>query len=385
MGSVTRGLASLAIVASFAVAPSAAPAQPTALSCGDRITQDTKLTADLDCSGLTLGSAVIVAADDVTLNLNGHTIRGPSDPTNVSTFGVVVRGSGDTVMGGTVSGFYVDAFASGGGPPPFVAEATFQRLTLTDAATGISIYGANSAAVKSNLINAVERGIDYSNSEGGVFAANTITARGRPGGPSCAPFGFPACSGIELSGGGGGALVRGNAIDSGGRGIDVRFRDSPDTVFDNTATCVADCIVIGGTAGGSSLERNSATATTGASIRIDGGSGYAVRRNSAGGSINASGIVLSNVNDSEVADNTANGNGRFGLSVSGAANMIKGNVADGNGLDGILSVGTNTLTANTARDNGGSGIDALEGAIDGGRNSASGNAEPQCVGVDCSP
>ena len=64
--------------------------------------------------------------------------------------------------------------------------------------------------------------------------------------------------------------------------------------------------------------------------------------------------------------------------MSGAANVIDRNIANSNGLDGILSIGANTLTGNVARRNGGLGIYALEGAIAGGRNRASGNAEPQC-------
>jgi parallel beta-helix repeat protein len=71
--------------------------------------------------------------------------------------------------------------------------------------------------------------------------------------------------------------------------------------------------------------------------------------------------------------------------VSGVANVIDRNTANGNALDGIFSVGVNTLTANTARGNGGLGIYAVEGAIDGGHNRASGNAEPQCIGVTCTP
>lgn len=378
-------LTSTVILVAFGGAAAAAPPQATALSCGDQVTQDTELTADVDCTALTLGSALIVAGNGITLDLNGHTIQGPSNPASVSTFGVVVRGSGNTVKGGTVSGFYVDAFASGGDPQLSVAEVTFERLTLTDAATGISIYRSDRADVRRNVISGVERGIGFSSSEGGTLAANTIAARGRVGGPPCASFGFPECRGIELSGGGGGALVRDNTIDSGGEGIRIRFRDSPDTVIGNTMACMGDCLSIAQTAGGSVLERNSAAATEGISIRIDGGSGYAVKRNSASGSPNAGGIELVNVNDSAVTANTTEENGGFGMFVTGVGNVIDRNSANGNALDGIVSVGASTLTGNIARGNGGLGIYALEGAIDGGRNRASGNADPQCIGVACTP
>jgi parallel beta-helix repeat protein len=366
-------------------APVAAPGEQTRLNCGDRVMQSTKLAADVDCTGLTLGSAVFVVGNDVTLDLNGHTIQGPSNPASVSTFGVVVRGSGVTVKNGTVRGFYVDVFASGGDPTLSVAEARFDRLTLTDAATAISIYASDAPEVRRNVISGVQRGVAFSSSEGGVLTANSIIARGRTGDPGCASEGPLACIGIELGGGGGGALLRDNTIDSGGAGIGLHFRDSADTAIDNTIACVADCIVIANSTGGSVLDRNSATATEGASIRIDGGSGYAVKRNTVSGSVNANGIALSGVHESTVTDNITDGNGGFGLFVSGVANVLERNIANANDLDGIVSVGANTLTAKTARRNGGLGIYAREGAIDGGRNRAAGNSEPQCVGVTCTP
>ncbi len=56
---------------SVLVAPAAAQAE---VSCGDEITQDTTLTQDL---GPCPGHGLIVTADNVTLDLNGHTITGP--------------------------------------------------------------------------------------------------------------------------------------------------------------------------------------------------------------------------------------------------------------------------------------------------------------------
>ena len=55
--------------------------------------------------------------------------------------------------------------------------------------------------------------------------------------------------------------------------------------------------------------------------------------------------------------------------------------------DGIVVDGTarrNKLRGNTATANGGHGINAVSGTIDGGGNHARGNrAAPQCVGVVC--
>src|SRR5438552_1541473 len=72
------------------------------VSCGATITQDTTLDSDLtDCSGY---YGIIIAADDVTLNLNGHTIDG------VGSFGtaVYVPSAGRaTIENGTVRQFTV--------------------------------------------------------------------------------------------------------------------------------------------------------------------------------------------------------------------------------------------------------------------------------------
>jgi parallel beta-helix repeat protein len=57
-----------------AVPGAAMAAQP---SCGDTLTTNTTLTANLDCSGYG-GTALYMGANDVVLNLNGHTITGPA-------------------------------------------------------------------------------------------------------------------------------------------------------------------------------------------------------------------------------------------------------------------------------------------------------------------
>jgi parallel beta-helix repeat protein len=142
---------------------------------------------------------------------------------------------------------------------------------------------------------------------------------------------------------------------------------------------------------GSVLVGNSVTALIGDGIRIGGDTGSTVAGNWVSGTTDGSGIVLLDVNDSTVRDNLAtdngeaSGSGGYGLFVSGDGNLIKRNTASRNAGDGIFSSGASTLVANVARDNGGLGIEAVNGAIDGGRNRASGNADPQCVGVTCTP
>jgi parallel beta-helix repeat protein len=95
-------------------------ANPT---CGQEITEDTTLVADLTCAG---GPALIVAADDVILDLGGHTISG--DPkSGVDAPGIVVRGArGATVRNGTVQHFACGVEIDGG------ARNLVQNVTVQD-------------------------------------------------------------------------------------------------------------------------------------------------------------------------------------------------------------------------------------------------------------
>ena len=57
----------------LAVAPGAQAAKPVHVSCGEIITEDTKLANDLiDCPR----HGIVIGADNITLDLNGHTIDG---------------------------------------------------------------------------------------------------------------------------------------------------------------------------------------------------------------------------------------------------------------------------------------------------------------------
>ena len=62
----------LSLLGIWAAAASPASAQP--LTCGQVITQDTTLDADLNCYGTGVRAALFIGADGITLDLAGHTI-----------------------------------------------------------------------------------------------------------------------------------------------------------------------------------------------------------------------------------------------------------------------------------------------------------------------
>lgn len=95
----------------------ASPAQAVVLNCGDVLStpnQTVVLTADVGPCTTTFGIAII--ADNVTLDLNGHTVRGdgpqPGDIT--ATWGIYVTSvTGSTANGVTVKNGTVTAFNTG--------------------------------------------------------------------------------------------------------------------------------------------------------------------------------------------------------------------------------------------------------------------------------
>jgi len=71
-----------------------------AVNCGDAITSDLRLTADLHC---TTSGIFNVYADDVTIDLNGHTISGDSSVAGIGSVGY----NNLTIKNGTIRGVWV--------------------------------------------------------------------------------------------------------------------------------------------------------------------------------------------------------------------------------------------------------------------------------------
>ena len=77
-----------------------------ALSCGDTVTTDTALTADLNCSGG--GYALYVATSGVTIDFNGYTVRGTAAMDGVR----IANASDVTLLYGNLTGFRTGVNAS---------------------------------------------------------------------------------------------------------------------------------------------------------------------------------------------------------------------------------------------------------------------------------
>src|SRR5215217_4952654 len=113
----------LMLAMSGCLALTAGQASASHVSCGDTITADTTLDSDLvDCPG----NGIVIGADDVTLDLNGHTIDGDGvlgcDELYGCDFGVdnTAGHDGVTIENGSIRDFATAVF---------VLDASHNRLS----------------------------------------------------------------------------------------------------------------------------------------------------------------------------------------------------------------------------------------------------------------
>ncbi len=137
--------------------------QAEALTCGDTITTDTKLTKNLlNCSG----NGLIIGASGITLNLNGKQITGQGNGD-----GIVVENVSDVVIrGGTVRNFGLLIFIRNS------SNVRINHMSIRNAdGTGIRIFGGSNVEVRRSRIQDLSfSGINVSNSPGFVLRNSRI-------------------------------------------------------------------------------------------------------------------------------------------------------------------------------------------------------------------
>ena len=119
------------------VQPLASLAQEEGGLCGETITGNLEVTSDMTCQG----DGITVVGNDLTIFMNGHTIRGPGSDTNTTGIlvdeGVTVRIRGPGVVTGFGTGVaYMDA---SGGAMRDVYVGTNDMGVLLDSTTGTYI------------------------------------------------------------------------------------------------------------------------------------------------------------------------------------------------------------------------------------------------------
>jgi len=144
-------------------------ARPVAASdlCGATVTGDLELQHDLACAG----DGLLVGADGVTINLNGHTIMGPNTATSV---GIRVGGRSDIIIkgDGTVEDFQTGILIENS------MHVTVEGLRVlhnghkdsaADSSAGIAVVASTHVRVKENTA--------WNNGNAGIFLMGSSQVR----------------------------------------------------------------------------------------------------------------------------------------------------------------------------------------------------------------
>jgi parallel beta-helix repeat protein len=332
----------------------------------------TSVTLENDLAGCS-GDGLVVGADGVTIDLNGHTVAG--------TFAGAGVDLGDhrrvTVRNGRIRSFADGVRLTG------ARRAQLSGLTvIADGAIASQRVGIRMTGARRNLLDGVQvdgggpalllSGSRRNTVAGGTFAGEISQHEG---------------DAVRIVAGSNGNRLAGNAIDA--RGAGLVLSDSRRNVFaGNTVdTGLTDAITLTGAT--SNVLRGNTVFTDGPTwaIRLSGNLNLLDSNRVTGayrGGIEVLG-VLNVVQSNTVADAGVAGDA-IAVGRRAWVTFLGGNVVSGAGDDGIDVDGPTTLLRrNTATGNGDLGIEAIPGTVDLGANRASGNGNPlQCENVLCS-
>ena len=366
----------------------------TAVSCGQTLKASVRLANDLlHCPE----SGLIVGADNITVDLNGHTIGGTNER-KPGTAGIANdKHANVKIFNGTITDFYFSGVGVTNARGTTLSKLTVRRIGADcrqgDACSGIFLMQSpGTKVVDSTVSNLQGNGIDVYSSPSTRVEGSRVD--GNAGG------------GIEVFHSPKSQIVGNQLAGNKKQGIGVNSSSDSTWVTGNVARGNREI----GIAVGASTDLH----VLGNRVSGNGESGLLlfdltrslVRGNQASG--NPTGIVLyggqsgyagfggkHGASHNELVANKATKNARSGIFVRGdggkdvaSDNLLSGNVANGNGRDGGIvlqgSASGNKLRGNTANANAGHGITATRGTIDSGGNRAHGNRRPpQCVGVVC--
>lgn len=377
----------VAVALSVAVGSASGRALGPQPGCGDTITVDTKLTSNLvNCPN----NGLIIGADNITLDLNGHVIDGddaeftecpPDEACDIGVLGFDHQGL--TIKGGTVGEFTFGALVVG---------FTDSRLTRIDLSnnffSGLLIAESSGTAIdrvtaSGNGLTTDQAGIDVFDSHELTIARNTAFANGDIGffvsGLDDSRFeensvaGNPE-AGILLDHGNGNEFSH-NRFSGNGDGIVVS--GDANTVTGNQLSGPLDCpeecgfgiSLEGGT--GNVIEGNIVLRFHQAGIRV-------ASFEAEGGPPTAGNTVTRNLVRGPAVDGVL-------VEATAVDTFLARNIAIGAGDDGIdVDSSATTITRNLALHNSDLGIEAVPGVADGGGNHAAGNGNPaQCTNVVC--
>jgi parallel beta-helix repeat protein len=405
----------LALVAGGCVflGASSAGAGVPAVHCGSTLTRSTTLTADLvGCTG----TGLVIGADGITVNLNGHTISGTNAAGGE---GIADDGHGGVrIIGGRITDFRLNGIGIRGSQGSLVRGVTVRRIGAgglegEPVSAGILLSDSpSSQAIGNDVSNDVAAyqsdALDVLNSSATLVQGNHLSHNNWDGlaliqSPSSRIIGnrfdVNGNNGVEVNGGSDGVWMAANGADGNtnigivagsGQKISVvgnsaQRNDTGLFFFDlhnslislNSASGNRDGLDLSGGQFGSDQNRvvgNNASRNTSTGISLF----EAANNNTVAGNIanqnqgpidNGGGIVIASATGNQLFANSANANLDSGIL------LVEDTPGDTAG---------NSLKGNSANRNQNHGIDAVTGTIDNGGNRASGNAvDPQCQNVIC--
>ncbi len=341
-------------VAGALCALTAGPAAADHVQCGDVITADTTLDSDLiDCPALGLE----IRADDVTLDLNRHTIAASETSQSAPYMGVRSYDNDRvTIRNGTIRGFDESGVELSGTTGTVVEDLTVEIKGL---GSGIRLLrDCRDNAIRDNYI--VARG---PGSSSGIFVFDCFPSGGRN-------------------------LVERNRIVGVQHGISLDAADDDIVRANLVLNSGANGIELYSGAERNRVEHNVILRSGSIGIAVDGGTSGTSSNNVVSGNWVAGGsqegiAVLAYATNNVVKWNVVRRNALDGIWIQtliAGHNVVTANASDRNGDDGIGSNdSTSTLTGNHIWFNRDFGIEALPGTL-GGKNWAKHNGNPaQCT------
>jgi parallel beta-helix repeat protein len=365
----------IAVAGMLALASTAGAA--TDVNCGDTITTDTTLHHNLvNCPN----NGIVIGADNITLDLNYHTVDGDGSLTPGCDFetefcdeGVVNLGhDGVTVAHGSVRGF---AFGADAGR---VRHVRFLDISASKNLFFGMLMLASARSVIRNCSSI--RNIPPEGDGIGLFASDHVRIVNNKIRRNAGP-------GIHLDDSNQN-LIKGNRFSRNGPAI--LMAGDRNEIRRNRISRGGG--ILAGPASHNEIARNRVSRAT-ESIRVEKGRSNLVTRNvvvRARGPGIRLGIQKPSVGGANnvVSRNQVKRSGDDGFLVNEKDNrsLLKGNVAIGAADDGFdVRSHSAKLTGNRALRNRDLGIAARRGVIDGGGNSASGNGDlRQCTNIVCS-
>jgi parallel beta-helix repeat protein len=372
----------LALAVLGAIALGGGRALASHVDCGDTITADTTLDSDLlDCPN----NGIVIGADEITLDLNGHTIDGDGTPaagcdpdTEFCDVGVLNRGhDGVTVMHGSVREFLVGVWGLRASHNRFLGISSSGNQCC-----GLGFFRGTRSVVR----NSSGSGSGDAN---GMFLIASHHVRVLDN-----SFRDNGDQGIFVHGSTHN-LIRGNLLAHNRFFGIILEKSNRNQVRRNRSVRDGQVGIYVAPGNRNVIARNRVSHVRrsrgqGRAIEVDGGDHNVIARNAVrdteGDAILVGCGPCPVVVGTVVRRNHVRGAGEDGVHVNHTKHtLLRRNHAFGAKDDGLdANDSTTKLTRNEARRNGDLGIEEVRGVIDGGGNRASGNGDPrQCVNVVC--